>query len=62
MNMQRTCHLLKIISIIVIKFIKLIVILQLVVCYRRGNSIVFNGNGNENISNAPPTVDRRRIT
>ena len=21
-----------------------------------------NGNGNENISNAPPTVDRRRIT
>ena len=23
---------------------------------------VGNGNGNENISNAPPTVDRRRIT
>ena len=21
-----------------------------------------NGNGNENISNVPPTVDRRRIT
>jgi len=21
-----------------------------------------NGNGNENMSNAPPTVDRRRIT
>jgi len=26
------------------------------------NEAAINGNGNVNISNAPPTVDRRRIT
>ena len=33
-----------------------------VVYYKTVYYGIINGNGNENISNAPPTVDRRRIT